>query len=199
MDLSEGLETAAAHSQSSSDSSDALNPHAEARPAVSSAWKVDLIFELSDSEELDVLSTEAGEIAESSPLHSLTYEELVDVLSCAVAKLNINWPQEKQDVQIKLNECFLQHRFQPQCWGLPFFPDIHNELCNLWNKPYSSRLSNPPMFDYSNILAAREYSYGMMPRVEEALASFLSPDVVSSLKAPVLPTRHLWLNLSVIK
>ncbi len=91
MDLSEGLETAAAHSQSSSDSSDALNPRAEARPAVSSARELDPIFELSDSEELDVLSTEAGELAESSPLHSPTYEELVDVLSCAMAKLNINW------------------------------------------------------------------------------------------------------------
>ncbi len=88
------LETAAAHSQSSSDSSDHLTPRAEARIAASSAQEEDPMFELSDSEELlDVLSIEAGEIAESSPLHSHAHEELVDVLTPAVAKLNINWPQ----------------------------------------------------------------------------------------------------------
>ncbi len=88
------LETAAAHSQSSSDSSDHLTPRVEARIEASSAREEDPMFELSDSEELDVLSIEAGEIAESSPLHSHVHEELVDVLTPAVAKLNINWPQE---------------------------------------------------------------------------------------------------------
>ncbi len=89
-----GLETAAAHSQSSSDSSDLLTPCAEACLAASSTQEENPMFELSDSEELDVLSIEAGEIAESSPLHSHAHEELVDVLTPAVAKLNINWPQE---------------------------------------------------------------------------------------------------------
>ncbi len=89
-----GLETAAAHSQSSSDSSDLLTPCAEACLVASSTQEENPMFELSDSEELDVLSIEAGEIAESSPLHSHAHEELVDVLTPAVAKLNINWPQE---------------------------------------------------------------------------------------------------------
>ncbi len=88
------------------------------------------MFELSDSEELDVLSTEVGETAESSPLHSPTYEKLVDVLSFAVAKLNINRPQEKQEVQVKskLDERFLQHRAQPQRRGLNFFL-THTMIC----------------------------------------------------------------------
>ncbi len=92
------------------------------------------MFELYDSEEL--LGTEAGEIAESSPLHSSAYEELVDALSRAVVKLNINWPQEKQEVQVKseLDERFLQHSSQPQRRGLQFYPDLHNELCMSWNK-----------------------------------------------------------------
>ncbi len=38
MDLSGGLESVAAHSQSSSDSSDVLTPRAEARPVASSSW-----------------------------------------------------------------------------------------------------------------------------------------------------------------
>ncbi len=68
MDLSEGLETAAAYSQSSSDSSDVLTPRAEACPAASSTQEEDPMFELSVSEKLDVLGTEEC-------------EELVDVLS----------------------------------------------------------------------------------------------------------------------
>lgn len=83
---------------------------------------------------------------------------------------------------------FLQHRSQPQCRGLPFFPDLHSELCKSWNKPYSTQLSNLPVLDYSNILA-QEYGYRTMPQVEETLASYLSTDTVSSLKAPELPTK----------
>lgn len=98
------------------------------------------MFELSDSEKLDILSIEAGEIAESSPLHSPAHEELVEVLTHA-AKLNINCPQERQ-MKSKLDELFLQHRSQPQRWGIPFFPDFHNELCKPWNKPYSTHLSD---------------------------------------------------------
>ncbi len=66
---------------------------AHSHPCVKEATifeKENQIFEQSDYEELEVLSTEAGEIAESSLLHSPAYEELVDVLSRAVAKLNIN-------------------------------------------------------------------------------------------------------------
>ncbi len=59
-----GLETAAAHSQSPSDSSDLLTPCAEACLAASSTQEENPMFELSDSEELDVLSIETGEIAE---------------------------------------------------------------------------------------------------------------------------------------
>ncbi len=46
---------------------------------------------LSSSEEVDVLNIKAGE-TEDSPPHSPTFEELVEVLTRAVAKLNIDWP-----------------------------------------------------------------------------------------------------------
>ncbi|KAK2874659.1 hypothetical protein Q8A67_021812 [Cirrhinus molitorella] len=63
----------------------------EARLAVSSAREEeDVVFQLYDSEELDMLSIDVGELPENSPLHSHVQEELVDVLACAVAKLNIN-------------------------------------------------------------------------------------------------------------
>ncbi len=54
------------------------------------------------------------------------------------------------------------------------------------------------MLDYSNILGACEYGYGMMPRVEEVLASYLSPDVASSVKAPVLTTKPCQVTSSLV-
>lgn len=88
------------------------------------------MLELSASEAVDVLSIDTGEF-EDSPLHPPVYEELVEVVTRAVAKLNIEWPRKKQEAQkkSKLDECFLQSRTQPPCRGLPFFPDLHNELC----------------------------------------------------------------------
>ncbi len=65
MDLSGGLETAVAHSQSSSDSSDVLTPRVEACPTASSTREENQMLELSNSEELNVLIIEAGGIAES--------------------------------------------------------------------------------------------------------------------------------------
>ncbi len=37
-----------------------------------------------------------------------------------------------------------------------------------------------------------------MPRVEAALASYLSPDIVSALKAPVLPIKLCWVTSSLV-
>lgn len=114
-------ETAFVLSQHSSTSSDTHNPDMEARYAASSARDVSRMFEISASEDVDVLSIDAGEY-EDSPLHPHAYE----------LKLNIEWPCEKQEVQksSKLDERFLQSRSQPPHRGLPFFPDLHNELHN---------------------------------------------------------------------
>lgn len=54
------------------------------------------MFELSTSKEVDVLSIEGGDFGDDSPLHVPGYEELVEVVSCAVDRLNISWPREKQ-------------------------------------------------------------------------------------------------------
>lgn len=45
------------------------------------------------------------------------------------------------------------------------------------------------MSNYSNIVELKDYGYGAIPRVEETLASNLSPESASSLKAPKLPTK----------
>lgn len=85
-------------SQSSSTSSDALAPRSKARPVSSSTQAASPMLELSASEEVDVLSIDVDDI-EEPPLHSLKYEELVDVVTLAVAKRNISWPHERQEVQ----------------------------------------------------------------------------------------------------
>lgn len=48
----------------------------------------------------------------NSPPQSLAYEELVEVVTHAVAKLNIEWPAKKQDARpkSKLDERFLKAR-----------------------------------------------------------------------------------------
>ncbi|KAF7694564.1 hypothetical protein HF521_008317, partial [Silurus meridionalis] len=72
-----------------------------------------------------------------------------------------------------------------------FFPDLHAEVSNFWETPYSVRTSFHHSSLYANVVGAKAYGYGAMPRVEEMLANYLSPSVASSLKAPVFPTKPL--------
>ncbi|ROL50364.1 hypothetical protein DPX16_19890 [Anabarilius grahami] len=91
----------------------------------------------SSSEELDVVSVATGE-SEDPPLQSPASEELMEVLSRAVARLNIDWPAEKQEqaVKSKLDERFLPSwSAQPPRRALPFFPDLHTEVSRSWKKP----------------------------------------------------------------
>ncbi len=76
---------------------------------------------------------EAGD----SPLLSPQYEELLEVVTRTVAKLNIDWPAEKQaePQKSKLDERFLRTKQLPPHRGLPFFPDLHTEVLRSWSKP----------------------------------------------------------------
>ncbi|XP_056128064.1 polymeric immunoglobulin receptor-like [Rhinichthys klamathensis goyatoka] len=89
MDLSGGHGTATASSRSSSEDSDVLPPRVETREAE------DPMLQLSGSEESDNSSIEAGDVELDQPLHAPAQEELVEVLTRAVAKLRIDWPQEE--------------------------------------------------------------------------------------------------------
>ncbi|ROL43323.1 hypothetical protein DPX16_17144 [Anabarilius grahami] len=83
---------------------------------------------ISSSEEVDVVGAEGGD--EDPPSSSPAYEELREVVTRAVEKLNIDWPTEKTEnkPKSKLDERFLPARSLPQRRGLPFFPDLHTEL-----------------------------------------------------------------------
>ncbi|ROL54951.1 hypothetical protein DPX16_1823 [Anabarilius grahami] len=194
MDVTEGLETGPALSLPSPVASASVSiRRQEARVAVSSAPVDTVTLMASSSEELDVVSMVTGE-SEDPPLQSPTSEELMEVLSRAVAKLNIDWPAEKQEqtVRSKLDERFLPSwSAQPPRRALPFFPDLHTEVSRSWKKPVSTHVYTPQTSIYSNVAGMRKHGYGAMPRADETLASHLSPQAASSLKAPTLPTKPL--------
>ena len=159
----------------------------KARFGATSPREADAALRLSASEEVD------EESVDESPCQSPQYEELLEVITHAVAKLNIDWPAEKkaEPQKSKLDERFLRSRPPPPRRSLPFFPDLHTEVSRSWAKPFSSRLFVPASNYYGNVAQLDEYGYKVMPRVEQTLASYLSPDAASSLKAPVLPSKPL--------
>ncbi len=55
------------------------------------------------------------ESADYSPIQSPQYEELLELVTRAVAKLNINWPADDQTEKqrSKLDECFLRSKSLP--------------------------------------------------------------------------------------
>ncbi len=128
-----------------------------------------------------------------SPTLSPQYEELLEVVTRAVAKLNINWPADDQTEKqrSKLDERFLLSKSLPLRRSLPFFPDLHTEVSRSWKNPFSSRLFIPASDYYGNVAGLSECGYRTMPRVEQTLAGYLAPGAASSLKAPVLPTKPL--------
>ncbi len=120
---------------------------------------------LSSSEEEDSAGVDRDEAVDLLP-QSVSFEELLVVMTIAVAKFNIEWPADKECQErpkSKLDEHFLCSRSPPPCWGLPFFPDLHTELSRSWDKPYSARLFSRDVSNYSNVLGLNEYGYGKIP------------------------------------
>ncbi|CAM4618530.1 unnamed protein product [Leuciscus chuanchicus] len=128
MDLSVDVETGSALSQPPSNRSSASHQGVKARVAVSSPPMEAPILQLSSSEELDIVSIDAE--SEDSPPQSHAFEELLDVITRAVERLSIEWPEDRQGARSKskLEERFLPSRAQPQRRSLPFLPDLHTEV-----------------------------------------------------------------------
>lgn len=88
-----------------------LEPVEEARSVDSSPQGEAYVLQLSPSEEEEAMSIETYELSPCSPV----YEELVEVVTRAVAKLNNEWPADKRDAhpRSKLDEWFLKARLRP--------------------------------------------------------------------------------------
>ncbi|KAL0159594.1 hypothetical protein M9458_043319, partial [Cirrhinus mrigala] len=194
LDLAEGMETGIPLSPASPARSPARPLGAEARAADSSPRGTGSTLPISSSEEVDVGSVE--EVAPQFP----QYEELLEVVTRAVAKLNIDWPPESvvEPQRSKLDERFLRSRPPSARRSLPFFPDLHTEVSRSWNNPFSSRLFIPASYNYGHVGGLDERGYRAMPRVEQTLASYLSPAAASSLKAPVLPSKPLRVTSALV-
>ncbi|XP_073721072.1 uncharacterized protein [Misgurnus anguillicaudatus] len=128
-------------------------------------------------------------------------EELLEVVTRAVARLQIDWPREPETPKrSKLGDRFLstdkgeRTKHEP----LPFFEDLHGELNKSWKRPYTSRVFVPSTSVYSTIVGAKTRGYTEMPQVEETLASYLSPGSASSLKKPILPTKPCRITSSLV-
>ncbi len=134
------------------------------------------------------------------PFNPPQYEELLEVVTRAIAKLNIDWPVDNQTEKqrSKLDERFLHSKSLPLRQSLPFFTDLHTEVSRLWRNPFSSRLFIPASDYYGNVAGLSECGYRAMPRVEQMLAGYLSPGAASSLKAPVLPTKPLRVSSALV-
>ncbi|KAL0161741.1 hypothetical protein M9458_045466, partial [Cirrhinus mrigala] len=187
MDLLEGMETGDPLSSSLPGRSAAHSEGSEARAAATSSQGTGSSLHLSSSEGGDLEST-----AEEASPQSVQYEELLEVVTRAVAKLNINWPAEEKVAP--------QRRSKPPSprRSLPFFPDLHAEVARSWERPYSARLFVPASDYYGNVAGLDERAYKAMPRVEQTLASYLSPGEASSLKAPTLPSKPLRTTSSLV-
>ncbi len=89
MDLAEGSEMGQSLFSSSPARSNVPSRGSKARSAVSSLLGEGSTRHLSSSEEVDVEDVEEGKTVDS-----IQYEELLEVVTCVVAKLNLDWPTE---------------------------------------------------------------------------------------------------------
>ncbi len=192
LDLAEGMETGRSLSSSSPARSIPHSLGSEARSAVASPQRAGSALLLSSSEE-----EEDVENADYSPIQSPQYEELLEVVTRAVAKLNIDLPAENQTKKqkSKLDEHFLRSKSRR---SLPFFPDLHTEVSRSWKNPFSSRLFIPASDYYGNVAGLSECDYRAMPQVAQMIAGYLSPGAASSLKAPVLPSKPLRVTSALV-
>ncbi len=120
------------------------------------------------------------------------YEELLDVMERATARLDLPWERTKMAApRGRLDERYLSGHKTPAQVNLPFLPDLHTEVEKEWKKPFSSRIHRFQRTSYANITGMRENGYERMPPVEETLASYLSMGETASLKVPSLPSMPL--------
>ncbi|KAI2652402.1 Transposon Ty3-G Gag-Pol polyprotein [Labeo rohita] len=169
LDLLEGMETGDPLSSASPSRSVARSAGSEARSVVSSPQGTGLTLRLSSSE-----------------------EELLEVVTRAVEK------SQSEPQKSKLDERFLRSRPPSARRSLPFIPDLQTEVSRSWSSPFSARLFIPASYNYGNVAGLDERGYRAMPRVEQTLASYLSPGSASSLKAPALPSKPLRVTSALV-
>ncbi len=146
----------------------ALSPDHEALASVSQAR-----FGVSSERADETSSFASGEVESATSVRSSrdekAYEELLEVVTRAVDRLHLDWPQEQETSKCsKLDDRYLSggQGEGPQRRSLPFFGDLHDEVTRSWNKPYSSRVFVPSTSIYSTIVDARHGAIWWCPRLK---------------------------------
>ncbi|KAL0153483.1 hypothetical protein M9458_051212, partial [Cirrhinus mrigala] len=146
----------------------------------------------STQEEQEMLYEDEEAEAESSHPSCPAYEELLEVMDCATARLDLPWKRIRKVVlRGRLDERCLSDHNLPAPVSLPFFSDLHSEIEKVWKKFFSSCIHSFPMANYVYIKGMREYGYERMPPVDETQACYLSTGEASSLKTLSLPSAPL--------
>ncbi|MCI4395880.1 hypothetical protein PGIGA_G00197280 [Pangasianodon gigas] len=148
MDLAERMETGESLSPSSPTRSIVCSLGSEARSVVSSPRGVGSALRLSSSEEVDVEGADYD-----SPPQSPQYEELLEVVLWAVAKLNIDWPAETrvEPQKSKLDDVFCgvnRHLHAGACLFSPTstpraMPQVEQTLASYLSPGAASSLKAP--------------------------------------------------------
>ncbi len=72
---------------------------------------------------------------ESSQISCPAYEELLEVMERATARLDLPWERTKMAVpQGRLDERYLSGHKRPAQVSLPFLPELHSEVEKEWKK-----------------------------------------------------------------
>lgn len=150
-----------------------------------------LLSAISGSEEL-VGDVDAPGTYSQQSSQSWAYEELLMVVTRAVDKFSLEWPDEKKEVRgVIFDEHFLtngkmsveSHRY------LSFISDLHIEVSRSWGFPYLAYVHNSAMTNYLAIVGFKEHGYLRISWVKKMLVSHLSPALASTLKRPTLLSR----------
>ncbi len=122
-----------------------------------------------------------GEEVETEHSHSScpAYDELLEVMERATARLDLPWKRAKMEApRRRLDERYLSGQDPSARVSLPFLPDLHAEVKKEWKKSFSSRISRFQHTSYANIEGMHENGYEGMPHVEEML-SLCGLDILS--------------------
>ncbi len=95
-----------------------------------------------------------GEEAETelSQTSCPAYEELLEVMERATARLHLPWERTKMAAPPgRLDERYLSGHKPPAQVSLPFLPDLHTEVEREWKKPFSSRIHRFQHTSYASI------------------------------------------------
>lgn len=118
-------------------------------------------------------------------------EELLKILTEAVADLGLDWSQPEQPAKNRMDMWFLQqgcHDAAPHR-PAPFFPEVHEEILRSCRSPHSARGQPVGTCLLSTVDGADHLGYNKPPPVEESVVAHLCPTARGWKSTPLLPSK----------